>query len=183
MRVSREKMQQHRERVLDAAATLFRERGLEGIGVAEIMESVGLTHGGFYRHFRSKDDLAAQACARAFEQALGRLETKRGDLTRYTTNYLTERHRDQPGQGCPIACFAAEIASTAAPVRAEFVDGLARYLDLLAERLPRERAIVLVASLVGALLLARATAADSPQLSAEILAAMRETLIAAEGVA
>src|SRR5262245_54061513 len=119
-------MQQHRERVLDAAATLFRERGLEGIGVAEIMESVGLTHGGFYRHFRSKDDLAAQACARAFEQALGRLETRRGDLTRYTTNYLTERHRDQPGQGCPIACFAAEIAGTAAPVRAEFVDGLAR---------------------------------------------------------
>jgi TetR/AcrR family transcriptional repressor of nem operon len=179
MRVSREKMQEHRERILDTAATLFRERGLDGVGVAGIMESVGLTHGGFYRHFSSKDDLAAQACARAFEQALARLETRSGDLRRYTAQYLTERHRDQPGSGCPIACFAAEVANARGPVKAEFVDGLARYLDRLAERLPRRRAVTLVASLVGALLLARATATESPQLSAEILAAVRESLVAA----
>ena len=179
MRVSREKMHEHREHILDAAATLFRERGLDGVGVAEIMEAAGLTHGGFYRHFASKDALAAQACGRAFEQALGRLR-RRSNVASHAIGYLTERHRDQPGQGCPIACFAAEIADSAAPVRTQFVDGLSRYLDLLAERLPRDRAIALVASLVGALLLARATAGEAPELSAEILATMRETLSAAE---
>ena len=107
MRVSREQMKEHRERVLAAAAELFRERGLAGVGVAEIMEAAGMTHGGFYRHFDSKDDLAAEACGRAFDDALERLERKRADLARYTDSYLTERHRDQPGGGCPIACFVA----------------------------------------------------------------------------
>jgi TetR/AcrR family transcriptional repressor of nem operon len=182
MRVSREKMQEHRERILDAAATMFRERGLDGVGVADIMAAVGLTHGGFYRHFASKDELAADACGRAFDQAVDRLR-HRGTVASHATAYLTERHRDQPGQGCPIACFAAAIADSAAPVRREFVAGLADYLDLLAERLPRERAIALIASLVGALLLARATAIDAPKLSREILSSMRQTLLAAEAAA
>jgi TetR/AcrR family transcriptional regulator, transcriptional repressor for nem operon len=178
VRVTREKMHEHRERILDAAAHLFRERGLEGISVAEIMETAGLTHGGFYRHFESKDDLASQACTRAFEQALGRLETRRGNLPRYAVGYLTERHRDQPGNGCPIACFAAQVAGSDASVQAAFADGLARYVEMLAERVPRERAIATVSSLVGALLLARATAAQSPQLSAEILMAVRSQVLA-----
>jgi len=169
-------MLEHRERVLDTAAELFRSRGIEGITVAEIMEAAGLTHGGFYRHFESKDDLAAQACARAFEQAVGRLVARRGNLTRYAESYLTERHRDRPGQGCPIACFAAEIVDSAESVQATYVDGLASYLALLSERMPRERAIALMSTLVGALLLARATSAQSPELSAEILASVRAEL-------
>jgi TetR/AcrR family transcriptional repressor of nem operon len=180
MRVSREKMNEHRERVLDAAAELFRSRGIEGISVAEIMEAAGLTHGGFYRHFESKDDLAAQACVRAFEQALDRLVARRGNLERYTDSYLTERHRDRPEQGCPIACFAAEIGGSAAPVQASYVEGLTKYLALLAERMPRERAIALMSTLVGALLLARATSVQSPKLSAEILASVRKALRASE---
>jgi TetR/AcrR family transcriptional repressor of nem operon len=183
MRVSRKQMQDHREQVLAAAADLFRERGFDGVGVAEIMEAAGMTHGGFYRHFSSKDELAAEACGRAFGEALERLERKRGDLERYTDSYLTERHRDDPKAGCPIACFAATIDSSAAPIRAQFVTGLARYLDRLADSLPRARAIALVSSLVGALLLARATASDAPKLSAEILASMRQSLIGAERAA
>jgi TetR/AcrR family transcriptional repressor of nem operon len=147
-------MNENRERVLEAAAELFRSRGIEGISVAEIMEAAGLTHGGFYRHFESKDDLAAQACARAFEQALDRLVARRGNLERYTDSYLTERHRDRPEQGCPIACFAAEIGGSAAPVQASYVEGLTKYLALLAERMPR-RAIALMSTLVGALLCTR----------------------------
>ena len=72
MRVSREQAAENRERVLDAAAKLFRERGLGGVGVAELMKAVGLTHGGFYGQFESKEDLMVQACARAFEQSAGR---------------------------------------------------------------------------------------------------------------
>src|SRR5215471_2247478 len=147
MRVSREKMNENRERVLDAAAELFRSRGLEGVSVVEIMDAAGLTHGGFYRHFNSKDDLAAQACSRAFEQAIGRLISRRGNLERYTDNYLTERHRDHPGQGCPIACFAAEIGASADAVQSTYVDGLTRYIELLAEGMPRERAITLMSTL------------------------------------
>jgi len=180
MRVSREKMNESRERVLDAAAELFRVRGLDGISVAEIMDAAGLTHGGFYRHFDSKDDLATQACSRAFEQAIGRLVSRRGNLTRYTDNYLSERHRDDPGQGCPIACFAAEIGDSANSVQATYVDGLTRYFELLAERMPRERAIALMSTLVGALLLARATFTQSPRLSSEILAAARHALAAGD---
>jgi TetR/AcrR family transcriptional regulator, transcriptional repressor for nem operon len=183
MRVSREQMKEHRERVLTAAAELFRERGFDGVGIAEIMAAAGMTHGGFYRHFGSKDELAAQACGRAFGEALERLERKRGDLARYTDSYLTERHRDRPGSGCPIACFAADVDKTTGPVREQFVGGLARYLDRLAESLPRERAVALVASLVGALLLARATATDAPRLSSEILASMRGALADAERAA
>jgi TetR/AcrR family transcriptional repressor of nem operon len=168
-------MREHRERVLTAAAGLFRERGLAGARVAEVMQAAGLTHGGFYRHFGSKDELAAQACARAFDEALGRLELelKRGGLSRYAESYLSERHRDQPGAGCPLACFVADVDRSPAPVRKQFVTGLARYVDRLAGAVPRDRAIALVASLVGAVLLARATASDAPELSNEILAAMR----------
>jgi TetR/AcrR family transcriptional repressor of nem operon len=176
MRVSREKMAEHRERILDAAARLFRERGVEAISIAEVMQRAGLTHGGFYRHFASKDDLAAQACGRAFDGALARLERKRGDPARYARGYLTERHRDEPGDGCPIASLAAEIGASGEPVQAEFVQGLVRYIERLSGALPRERAVALVSTLVGALLLARATAAQAPELSSEILASVREHL-------
>jgi TetR/AcrR family transcriptional repressor of nem operon len=171
-------MNENRDRVLDSAAELFRSRGIEGISVAEIMEAAGLTHGGFYRHFESKDDLAAQACARAFEQALDRLVARRGNLERYTDSYLTERHRDR-GAGCPSHARRGDRRH-AEPVQASYVEGLTKYLALLAERMPRERAIALMSTLVGSLLLARATSVQSPKLSAEILASVRRALHASE---
>ena len=176
MRVTREQVREHRARVIAAAASLFRERGFDGVGIAEVMEAAGMTHGGFYRHFRSKDDLAVEACERAFGDALERLERKRGDLDRYIDTYLSERHRDNSGTGCPIASLASTIGSAARPVRAQFATELIRYLDRLGANLPRERTLALVASLVGALVLARATASEAPKLSAEILASVRDSL-------
>src|ERR1700681_3532545 len=102
MKVSREQTAENRERILDAAAQLFRERGFDGIGVADLMKSAGLTHGGFYGHFSSKEDLIAQACARAIADSLV-VWNRRADratespFSAVTTGYLTTKHRDYPG--------------------------------------------------------------------------------------
>src|SRR5262245_36390832 len=103
VRVTREQAAAHREKILDVAGTLFRERGFDGIGVADIMKRAGLTHGGFYGHFASKDDLAAEACARVLgkegwaEQVAGTLHPSFGAFVR---GYLSPRRRDDPGHGC-----------------------------------------------------------------------------------
>ena len=108
MKVSKEQMAENRERILETAAQLFREKGFDGIGVADLMKSAGLTHGGFYGHFASKDDLMAQAT----ERALGKLHTAWAALARDAAHngqdplgavesaYLSARHRDAPGHGC-----------------------------------------------------------------------------------
>src|SRR5882762_1177883 len=103
VRVTRKQAEANREKVLDVASTLFRERGFDGIGVADIMKHAGLTHGGFYGHFGSKDDLAAEITARVLgkegwpERLTGRANPSFGDVVRA---YLTPRHRDDPGTGC-----------------------------------------------------------------------------------
>src|SRR5215471_2486268 len=103
MRVSREKFAESRKRILEAAATLFRETGFDGIGLADLMKAAGLTHGGFYGHFGSKEDLAAEACAEALERAVKKwtslVEGSRGaPLDAIARNYLSETHRDAPGK-------------------------------------------------------------------------------------
>src|SRR5213593_477266 len=110
MKVSRERAAQNRERILDAAARLFRERGFEGIGVADLMKTAGLTHGGFYGHFSSKEDLMAQACARALARSL-EAWSKRAEripddpLLSIAGGYLSSKHRDDPGAGCVLAAL------------------------------------------------------------------------------
>src|SRR3982074_352699 len=101
MKVSREQAAKNRERILDVAAQLFRERGFDGVGVADLMKAAGLTHGGFYGHFASKEDLMGQACSRALAGSLDRWsrlaegETK-GRLSAIATAYLSAAHRDRP---------------------------------------------------------------------------------------
>ncbi|MBX3440607.1 MAG: TetR/AcrR family transcriptional regulator [Planctomycetaceae bacterium] len=183
MKVSREQVARHHEQILETAARLFRERGFEGIGVAQLMAEVGLTHGGFYGHFTSKDHLAAEACARAFEEKYnlwtdelkGAGAHPEGTVAR---RYLAARHRDDAGTGCPAACWAAEMPRQSPGVRRRFTEGFSRLVDILTERLPgrshrrrREKALATWASLVGAIVLARAV--DDAELSGEILRAMR----------
>ena len=108
MRVSREKAAQNRERVIEVAAKLFRERGFDGIGVDELMKSAGLTHGGFYGNFASKQELMVQACARALEGSLDALQeaVDRGGenaLSVVASTYLTRTHRDRLGEGCALS--------------------------------------------------------------------------------
>src|SRR5271157_1892356 len=108
MRVSREKAAENRERIVETAARMFRENGFDGVGVDAIMNGAGLTHGGFYGHFRSKDDLAAEATTRALARGVEKQSryTKLNDLV---SGYLSERHRDDRANGCAIAALGADI--------------------------------------------------------------------------
>ena len=179
MKVSRAEAAQNRERIIEVAARLFRERGFGGIGVAELMKIAGLTHGGFYGHFASKEDLMAQACARALEGSLDAWHqvAERGGgnaLSAVASAYLSPAHRDRPGEGCALAALGAEAARHGSPVRGAFTQGVRSLVDRLTRLLPgkskrakRERALAIFASMVGALVLARAV--DDAELSEEVL--------------
>ncbi|MCE1190755.1 MAG: TetR/AcrR family transcriptional regulator [Acidovorax sp.] len=189
MKVSKEQMAENRERILDAAAQLFREKGFDGIGVADLMKSAGLTHGGFYGHFASKDELMAQASARALQRlqsawaALAREAAAQGQepLAAIEAAYLSPRHRDAPGQGCLLAALGSDTARQGPAVRRAVTEGVRAQLDGLAGLVPgrtkaakRQRALADYASLVGAMVLARAV--DDPALSDEILHAAAAAL-------
>lgn len=179
MRVSREQFTENRQRILDVAARLFREKGFEGIGVDGIMREAGLTHGGFYGHFASKADLAAQACAVALGRSAERWERlARGrpdaGLAEIAQSYLSKRHRDNPGDGCVFAALGGEVARQSDAVRATLTKGAEAQLGIL-ERVAdgrskserREQAIRTLSGLVGAMVLARL--ANDSALSNEIL--------------
>ena len=186
MKVSREQAAQNRERILDAAARLFRERGFEGIGVADTMKAAGLTHGGFYGHFSSKEDLIAQACARAFSRSHERWSRRAGStpddpLSSIIRSYLTPRHRDDPGTGCALAALGPDMARHGPGVRRAVTEGLRSAFNLLSGLVPskseaarRQKAISTYATLVGAMIMARAV--DDPALSQEILDAVRASV-------
>lgn len=185
MRVTREQATENRERVLDAAARLFRERGFDGVGVAEVMKAAGLTHGGFYGQFDSKEDLMAQACARAFEGSLAHWQqaaarSPEAPLDGLLKSYLSSAHRDRPGDGCAVAALGAEVAREGPALRRAFTEGTVRLVNALTALVPgrtradkRRRAAATFAAMVGALVLSRAL--DDEALSREVLHAVRET--------
>jgi TetR/AcrR family transcriptional repressor of nem operon len=189
---SREQADRNREVIEDVSARLFRERGLNGISVATLMGAAGLTHGGFYGHFSSKDELAALACAKAFDETTRkwtrRIEAAAGDREAMRSNivdpYLTAAHRDTPGEGCAAAALASDIAREAEdkPVRQAYVDGFKSMVHNWMKTVPeddddrrRSRALIELSAMVGALVLARATCGDP--MSDEILDAARDYLI------
>jgi TetR/AcrR family transcriptional repressor of nem operon len=184
MRVSKEVAQQSRERIVDVSSRLFRERGVDGVGIVDLMNAAGFTHGGFYKHFDSKQALAAEACARAFDDPLNRRRSRLlegGDdavspIRRFAEGYLSQRHRDNPGTGCPLPALGADAARHEAELRSAYTAGLKSLVDFLARSLPgrqkkarREKALATLACLVGALTLARAV--DDEALSSDILQA------------
>jgi TetR/AcrR family transcriptional regulator, transcriptional repressor for nem operon len=185
MKVSREQAAQNRERVVEAAARLFRERGFE-VGVADLMKEAGLTHGGFYGQFSSKEDLIAEASARALARSLALwrelAEQASGDpLSAIAGVYLTSRHRDSPGEGCLLAALGPDVSRQGPAVRRTVTDYVRSTVDLLAKLVPgkskaarRQKAITTYATLVGAMVMARAV--DDRALSQEILAAGRASV-------
>ena len=187
MKVSKEQMAENRARILDAAAALFRERGFAGIGVADLMKAAGLTHGGFYGHFASKEELMARASERALAGSLGGwrglVEHAPDDaLRRIVRSYLSEAHRDHPEQGCVVAALGADVARQGSEVRASVTQGVAAHAALLSELMPgataeeRERqAWFTYATLVGAVVLARAL--DDPRQSKAVLEAVAAGLL------
>lgn len=178
-RVSQEQAKLNRQRVVEVASSLFRERGLHGVGVADIMASAGLTHGGFYGQFASKEALAAEA----FDTALG--EDYRGNLDTIVANYLSLGHVRSPGRGCPLAALANDVAREppGSPVRARFTDGVERLASILAGLSPRaskerrrQRSLAMLSTLVGAVVLARAV--DDEVLANDLIQAAQASVAA-----
>jgi len=188
MRISKEQAEDNRARVLSSATRLFREKGFAGIGVADIMGAAGMTHGGFYNHFSSKEALEGQACAQALQASVGRMravaevkgaEARRAAIKAYRRRYVSVTARDAPAPNCPMVAFAGEMPRQNAAVREAFARGLKDYLaefEKASEGKTRSEAIADFAALAGALILARSVAAADPKLSEEILAAANARL-------
>ena len=173
-----------RARIVESASRSFRERGVEGVAIADLMRDVGLTHGGFYAHFANKEALIAEATAsgladsqREFlaEAAEARPEAPLREIIR---RYVSRHHRDHPAQGCVMPALAGEIAREPAEVRHTFTASVERLIVGIAEYCPgetpearRDAALALTAGMVGAVALARAV--DDPVFSDRILLAVR----------
>ncbi|QEW18023.1 putative acrAB operon repressor [Marinibacterium anthonyi] len=177
MKVSRARMAQNRETILAEAGRLFREKGFDAVSIAEVMKAAGLTHGAFYGHFGSKDDLIAETVAHA---------TCTGDdcsrgFADYLADYLSPEHRDGADAGCATAALAAGLRHQCSPARAAMGEGVATQIDHVAAALARDSgrpvaemrraAIGCWSAMVGAMIMARSV--DDPALSAEILAETR----------
>lgn len=191
MKVSKSQAAEHRAGIVESAARLYREKGLSGVGVAEITRDAGLTHGGLYRHFESKDALAREACLRAFEWTITPLDGLEQDSDASSTtklqamvdSYLSASHRDHPGEGCPAAALATDAARAGPEMSEVFAQGVERNIQRFMRVLEgepvekRAQTMVMLSSMIGALVLARATAAGNPALSEEILRTLRERLV------
>lgn len=192
-RVSRQQTDHNRAAIEEASSRLFREQGIRAVSVADLMAAAGLTHGGFYGHFESKDALAAVACTNAFAQSLARWEKRVAGkaepadaLGALIEGYLSTYSRNNAGTGCPIAGLATDVAREPAdkPVHAAYVEGLKSLIDVMSSvqtgddaAANRSRALAQMATMVGAMVLARATRGDD--LSEEFLAAARHRLLPA----
>lgn len=186
MKVSRQQADENRVRVLDAAARLFRERGVDDVTVADVMADAGLTHGGFYANFASKSDLVAQATERALSEHADQwravVETADDNpfhaLVRF---YVSPQHRDTPGAGCALSALATDVARGDNDLQTVFAQGLEPYVELLASVAPgrtkarrRQHALAAISTMIGALVLARAT--NHTAISDEILQATTQQL-------
>jgi len=166
VRRSREEAARTRQDAVEAASRLFRERGLESVSVADVMSKLGMTTGGFYRHFESKDALAAEACAAALVgSALARDPTR--SLEALVGKYLSKAHRDNPAEGCPLPALASDMRRQPAKVREAYTDGVRDALKRISQAAPGADAKALLAGMVGAVALARAV--DDEDLSEAIL--------------
>jgi TetR/AcrR family transcriptional repressor of nem operon len=194
MRLKKDDIERNRQEILDVAERLFRERGFDGVGVADLMKAAGFTHGGFYNHFASKDELAAEASAAAvarsnaaFAESLGKAGAD--GWKAYVRQYLSPGHRDDPGHGCTMAALAPDAARKGPGVQARFAKAIETFVDILTAFLgdkpkrgvlrraaAREQALQMLSEMIGARVLSRAVAAADPELSKEILAASRRKL-------
>ncbi|WP_343717535.1 TetR/AcrR family transcriptional regulator [Inquilinus sp.] len=166
MRYSKDHKQETRQRIIRTAARRFREDGVEATGVAALMADAGLTHGGFYAHFPSKEALVAAACAEGFGESRARMrktieQRPPGErLAAMAESYLSTAHRDHPGHGCIAAAIGPEIARHPAETRAEFTQGLHGLVEIAEAAITADggdpaKAPQAVATMVGALILAR----------------------------
>jgi TetR/AcrR family transcriptional regulator, transcriptional repressor for nem operon len=188
MRYSREHKLETHARIVKKASVRIREKGAHGIGVADLMKDAGLTHGGFYAHFDSREALVIEAFAYAMDRSTERwrklAETTPPEkrMATIVESYLTPQHRDDPGHGCAVTALGAEIARESPKTRKAFAAKLEQMVEMLAEQMPdvprkaaRKQALATLSTMVGTLVLARI--AGSGELSDEILDAGRDAAL------
>ncbi|CAI8907413.1 TetR/AcrR family transcriptional regulator [Pseudomonas donghuensis] len=177
MKVSKAQVQANRAHIVQTASVLFRERGYDGVGIADLMAAAGFTHGGFYKHFASKAELLAEAATCGFAQGAARADEMDG--LGFVKYYLSREHRDARGDGCTMAALSADAGRQPEQIKAAFASGLESMLATLASKAGevdsaeselRAQRIVVIAQVVGALMLSRACPDDST-LADEILEA------------
>jgi TetR/AcrR family transcriptional repressor of nem operon len=198
--VSREQAAENRRAIVAAATRLFRERGVEAVGLSELMKHAGFTQGGFYNHFESKADLVAEVLASAIAEgntefakfARAPVDESTTTLSRYIDWYLSQAHRDNIDSGCPVAGFAGDAPRLGGAAQSHFAGGLDDQITILAgliaeggspaaageRRTLRDRAISLHCEMVGALVLSRSVAQAAPALSNEILENVQRDVLA-----
>ncbi len=186
MKVTKAQAEANRAHVVETASALFRERGFDGVGVADLMAAAGFTHGGFYKHFGSKADLMAEATLCGIAQTTAMSAGL--DAPTFVRHYLSREHRDAPATGCTMAALGADAARQAEPVRVAFAEGVEQLLAALAAQhgeldaasAARVRTATLSAltHAVGALVMSRACP-DDAALADEILAVGRTAILAA----
>src|SRR6476661_7732024 len=189
MRYSREHKQETHDRIVKKASVRLREKGAHGIGVADLMKEAGLTHGGFYAHFDSREALVIEAFGYAMDRAAEHWRNMAAEiapekrLSAIVDSYVSATHRDDPGRGCAVPTLGAEIARESAKTRKAFSAKLDQMIDLVADQIPdvprktaRRLAMGTMATMMGALVMSRV--AGSGELSDEILASGREAALA-----
>jgi len=191
-RVTRKEADQHRKEVVDAASRLFLEHGIDGVSIPDLMAEAGLTHGGFYGHFSSKEALVAEACLKAFEDKRATFEgfierhgaDRKGARTAFIERYTSKKHRDAIGAGCPAAAMCGDLTreNPRGSVRAAFATAMNTLVERLSPLLSgkkrpatREETLAQIAMLVGGLVLSRST--KGHPISEEILQSVRSALI------
>jgi TetR/AcrR family transcriptional repressor of nem operon len=182
MRKSREEAAETRKRIVTAASEEFRKKGIVATGLNDLMSAAGLTRGGFYKHFESKDQLVAEACAEAVATAIcERLATASSEGPGAAPAYLSTGHRDNPATGCPLSAIGSELARSDEKTRAAATAGFLKLVEIMGAQfggLPpataRRRALVAVSTMIGALTMSRI--ATDPELSAEILKEAEKSL-------
>ena len=179
MRVSQAEMDANHQRIVEGTSRLLRERGVHDTSVADAMSEAGLTHGGFYRHFKTKDDLVVAGIRSMFEAIAAHLELQqlgadaRDVAAQYRAVYLSDEHVGNPGQGCPVPALAGEVARESPALREVFGSGFRRVADTLAKGMPgtsperQPQALRELAMLVGAVVVARASDTETARLMLE----------------
>jgi TetR/AcrR family transcriptional repressor of nem operon len=188
MRYEKGHKEQTRQKIVEAASERFRADGIDAVGVVSLMNDVGLTQGGFYNHFGSKEDLVRESVANgassAAERMAARIAASRGEGYRALVNgYLSAEHRDHPETGCVAASLSAEMGRRPVETRAAFTEGFGEMVEVIAGTLPdavrgkrrRTLSMAVFASMVGSLSLSRAV--SEPALSDEILALGRQSAL------
>lgn len=185
MKVTKAQAQANRAHIVETASVLFRERGYDGVGIADLMATAGFTHGGFYKHFPSKADLLAEAATCGFAQAAAK--AKGVDAVEFVKHYLSREHRDARADGCTMAALCGDAARQPESIKAAFATGVESMLETLANRFGapedrkcegdlRARRIEMIAQVIGAIVLSRACPDDSP-LADEILDVCRAAVL------